>query len=125
MGDQTVSTEFSINEVVYGDRVGMGLWSAGHYRQHLAYNAKLASSGNHVVLADFPIFDFPVFSGAGPREIRFWLEAHENWHEQVRAQTNVTSANLADLDWKVPAYFYDWLQVHFNEHQLIDIALGF
>lgn len=118
-----MSTEFQPNTVAYGDTAGLGAWSDGHYRQHLRYNAILASQTNPIVLPEFPIFYFPLFGG-DEKEIRFWLDSHESWHELLRPIANITSANLADLDYKDPDYFYEWQDTHNAEHTLLDLAFG-
>lgn len=118
-----MTTEFQITDILYGDVAGMGMWSDGHYRQHLRYNAKLATNTPPVILPDFPIFYCPLFSGSR-KEIRFWLDAHEKWHELLRPIANITGPNFSDLQWEKEAYFYDWLDVHTAEHNLLDRRLG-
>ncbi len=118
-----MTSEFAINQIEYGDTVGMGLWSDGHYRQHLRYNAVLAGRSPPVLLPTFPIFYFPIFDG-NDTEIRFWLNSHESWHELLRPIANVTGADLSDLDYKNPQYFYEWVDTHNAEHALLDAAFG-
>lgn len=118
-----MSSEFANNTVLYGDVVGIGVWADGHYRQHLRYNDVLAKRTPPVILPDFPIFWFPLFSGTR-KEIRFWLDSHEQWHEQLRPVANITGPNFADLDWTKEAYFYDWIDTHNVEHDLLDRAFG-
>jgi hypothetical protein len=115
-----MTTEFQPNTVVYGDVAGLGAWSDGHFRQHLRYNAVLAKRTPAVVLPEFPIMYF----GGNRQEIRFWLNAHENWHELLRPIAGVTGANLADLDFDDPRYFYSWQDTHNIEHALLDQAFG-
>jgi hypothetical protein len=116
-----MSTEFSPNTVQYGDAAGLGAWSDGHFRQHLRYNAVLAARTPAVVLPEFPILN--AFQG-NRQEIRFWLNAHENWHEQLRPFANVSGANLADLDIDNERLFYEWQDTHNIEHALLDQAFG-
>ncbi len=118
-----MTSEFAINQVEYGDVAGMGAWSDGHYRQHLRYNAVLAGRSPSVIIPTFPIFYFPIFGG-NPTEIKFWLDSHENWHEQIRPFANITGANFADLDYRNPLYFYEWQDTHNAEHALLDSAFG-
>jgi len=117
-------TEFAINVVAYGDNAGLGAWLDGHYRQHLKYNSILAGKTPAVVLPEFPILYWPVFGGGSYNEIKTWLDFHENWHEQLRPQANVTGSNLSDLEWTNPQYWYDWIDYHNAEHALLDKAFG-
>lgn len=124
MGDSAVTTEFQVNQVSYGDTIGIGLWADGHFRQHLRYNATLAAQPTPVILPEFPILFCPLFSQASRREIKFWLDSHEKWHELLRPIVNITSADFSTLNWDKPAEWYDWQDLHAVEHQLLDRAFG-
>lgn len=116
-----MSRDFIANTVVFGDIPGLGAWEVGHYRQHLDYNAHLAAKTPPVIIPVFPIFRLV---GLTQSEIVFWLDAHENWHEQIRPFANVTGLNLSYFDVRNPDSFYEWQDLHNAEHQLIDQAFG-
>lgn len=115
-----MSTEFAINTFEYGDEAGLGQWTIGHYRQHLRYEAVLAGLPTPIIIPTYPIIQF----GGNRTEIRFWLNDHESLHELLRPIANVTGANYADLDYDDPALFYEWIDLHNQEHQLLDVAFG-
>ena len=37
-----MTNTFQANLVVFGDTIGMGVWSMGHWLQHMQYNSILA-----------------------------------------------------------------------------------
>jgi len=115
--------QFQANLVVYGDTIGLGIWALSHYLQHLNYNDILAGLNPPTVLPVYPIQECPLF-GRDDRASRFWLDSHEHWHEQLRQTINFTGANLADFDWHRKEYFYEWLDYHNAEHDIINVALG-
>jgi hypothetical protein len=116
-----MTTEFQANVVAFGDQPGLGMWSDGHYRQHLNYNAFLASQTPPVIIETFPIF---YLVGLTKPEIVFWLDAHEKWHELIRPYANVTNVDLSGFDITKPDVFYEWQDLHNAEHVLIDQAFG-
>lgn len=113
-------TEFGANLFAFGDNAGRGEWEIGHYRQHLDYQQKLGGQTPPVILPDFPIMRI----GDDPTEIRFWLDAHENLHNLLRPIANVSGADLSQLDWRNPEYFYSWMDSHNAEHALLDQFFG-
>lgn len=115
-----MASEFQIVDLSYGDEAGWGMWLDMHYRQHLRYNAVLAARNPAQVL---PVYDLLTTTG-GERGLRFWLDAHETWHELVRPFANVTGINLADVDFRKPEEFYQWLDLHAQEHSELDLAFG-
>lgn len=116
-----MTTEFLANTVVFGDQPGLGEWEIGHFRQHLRYNGVLAARSPAVVIPVFPIMNLV---GMTDQEVFFWLDAHENWHEQIRPFANVTGINLSFFDVRSPDSFYEWQDLHSAEHNLIDRAFG-
>lgn len=114
-------TEFSANQFAIGDIGGMSLWEIGHYRQHVDYNNVLAARTPPIILPLFPIIDF---ISADRDQFRFWLDAHEKWHEQVRPYANVSGADLSLVDFNNPTSFYEWIDTHNQEHALLDQAFG-
>lgn len=115
-----MTTQFQPNTVVFGDEAGLGAWLVGHYRQHLAYNSFLASKSPPVVIATHDILTVI----GGQLGQRFWLDEHEKWHEAVRPLANVTGINLSEVDLSNQAAFYQWIDVHNQEHAAIDVAFG-
>lgn len=121
MGSITIMpSDFQIVTFTYGDEAGFGLWLDLHYRQHLRYNNVLAARSPPVVLSVFDILAIPQNKSA----LKFWLDSHENWHELIRPFANVAGINLAEIDFGQPDQFYQWLDLHAQEHAQIDLALG-
>jgi hypothetical protein len=96
------------------------LWLVGHYRQHLRYNAVLAARSPPVIIDEFPILNL----GDSKREVRFWLDAHQNWHQLIRPFANVSGIDLAQVDFDNKNQFYLWQDDHNAEHRLLDQAFG-
>jgi hypothetical protein len=115
-----MTSQFQITEVSFGDAPGVGIWLDMHYRQHLMYNDILAALDPPQIL---PVYDLLVIAG-GDAGLRFWLDSHETWHELVRPFANVIGINLADVDFRKPDQFYQWLDLHAQEHADLDLALG-
>jgi hypothetical protein len=113
-------SEFEPTLFAFGDEAGFGQWLDGHYRQHLRYNAALAARSPPVIIANYPILTID----AGQKGLRFWLDAHESWHEQIRPYANVIGIDLSEVDFKNPDDFYQWLDVHNEEHSELDLAFG-
>lgn len=120
MGRQSVS-EFAINTLVWGDQVALGLWEVGHYRAHLAWNNALAALAHPVIIPAYPILDLVSLDD---EQIKFWKDAHENWHQAIRPFTNVTGVDLSFVNFRDADSFYEWQDLHNQEHALIDHALG-
>src|SRR5215470_6365398 len=108
-----MTTEFQVAFVAYGDNAGLGLWEIEHYRQHLRYKVVLAQRTPPVIIQDYPIMR-PV--GSTPSELRSWLTFHEKLHETLRPFAHVSGPNYADVDFRDPQAFDDWLNVHKTEH---------
>jgi hypothetical protein len=119
--DSLMASEFQANVVAFGDQPGLGLWSDGHYRQHLRYNGVLAARAPPVVIQTFPIL---YFVGLAKPEIVFWLDSHEKWHELIRPYANVSSIDLSGFDITTPNAWYEWQDLHNAEHLLLDQAFG-
>ncbi|HEX8838784.1 MAG TPA: hypothetical protein VF748_17710 [Candidatus Acidoferrum sp.] len=115
-----MTSQFQPNTVAYGDAAGLGLWLVGHYRQHLAYNAFLAGQ---TVPIEIPTYNILTVNG-GNIGMRFWLEDHQSWHEDVRPFANVTGIDLSEVDMNNEEQFYSWIDLHNQEHAAIDTAFG-
>ena len=83
--------------------------------------AATASPGPSIQIGVYPIMNL---TGAGDDQIKQWLQQHEAWHEQIRPYANVSGVNLAEVNFKNPSDFYQWIDVHSSEHQLIDQVFG-
>jgi hypothetical protein len=116
-----MSTEFQADVVAFGDIPGIGVWNDGHYRQHLNYNDYLASQTTPIIINIYPILDLV---GLDKSKLTDWLEQHELWHEQVRPYANVTDTDLSYFNINDPNSFYNWQQLHDQEHAAIDAAFG-
>jgi hypothetical protein len=115
-----LSTEFSPNLFAFGDIAGNGAWLDGHYRQHLRYNAVLAARTPPVIISVYPI----MIVQAGELGRKDWLNSHENWHELIRPYANVTSIDLSEVNLDDPNQFYQWMDLHNQEHGFLDTAFG-
>jgi hypothetical protein len=116
-----MASEFQANIVAFGDQAGLGLWSDGHYRQHLRYNSTLAARTPPVIIQTFPIL---YLVGLSKPEVVFWLDSHEKWHELIRPYAHVTGVNLSGFDITTPNAWYEWQDLHNAEHLLLDKAFG-
>ncbi len=115
-----MATEFVLNTLEFGDAAGWGTWLVGHFRQHLRYNAVLAGRTPSVQIATFNILQM----GASALEKRFWLDAHQSWHALLRPFANVTGIDLASVDIDDRNQFYGWIDLHNQEHRVLDQAFG-
>jgi hypothetical protein len=86
----------------------------------LHYLAYLAGLSPPVIIADQPI----ITMGNTDLERRIFLNSHQIMHELIRPYANVTGIDLALVDLKKEEEFYIWLDVHAEEHALIDQAFG-
>jgi hypothetical protein len=120
VGYFAVTSEFSPNLFEFGDIAGNGAWLDGHYRQHLRYNDVLAGQTPPIIINVYPI----LVVQAGELGRKDWLNSHENWHELVRPFANITSIDLSDVDLSDPNKFYEWMDLHNQEHAALDQAFG-
>jgi hypothetical protein len=116
------NSEFSANIVAFSDIPGIGLWETGHYRQHLNYNTFLATRTPPIIINVYPILGLV---GLDQAKLKDWLEQHELWHEQIRPYANVTNTDLSYFNINDPNSFYNWQQLHNQEHAAEDAAFGF
>ena len=122
----SVPNLFALNQVVYGDKPGLGAYEVGHFLQHQQYLRILA--GSNLLLPDYNILrmggsDPQRFLGEDANEFAAWLADHETIHELLRQQANVT-ALLPGLDPQSPASWVQWQDAHAQEHRLFDIHFG-
>lgn len=115
-----MTSQFTLNTLEYGDQAGWGEWLVGHYRQHLQYNTVLATQSTPILIEIFPILTVE----GGENGLRFWLDAHQNWHEAVRPLANVTGVDLSLVDFNDQSQFYQWIDLHNQEHAALDQAFG-
>jgi hypothetical protein len=117
-----MASEFQVAQVEFGDLVGLGAWQVGHARQHLRYDAVLAARSPPIILPPIPLFRI----GENKEEIRTWFQDHYfNVHLLLRQYSGITGgSDFSIVDLSKPEAFYDFLDVHFIEHTLLDAALG-
>jgi hypothetical protein len=115
-----MASEFPIKIFEFGDIAGNGYWLDSHFRNHLQYNAVLAALSPPITINPYPIL--VVQQGEVGR--RDWLQSHENWHELIRPFANVTSIDLSQVNLDDPNQFYEWLDLHAQEHSALDTAFG-
>jgi hypothetical protein len=118
---QAAVNQFLPNTFEFGDAAGLGAWLVGHYRQHLAYNVFIAANTNPPT--ELPEFNILTVEGAR-LGAQTWLNDHESWHELVRPFANVTGVDLSAVDMNKPEDFYEWIDLHNQEHAAIDQAFG-
>lgn len=116
-----MTTQFLPNTFEFGDAAGLGAWLVGHYRQHLAYNTYVGAHTTPPL--ELPEFNILTVEG-GRLGSQFWLEDHESWHELIRPFANVTGVDLSAVDMSKPDDFYEWIDLHNQEHAAIDAAFG-
>jgi hypothetical protein len=105
---------------LFGDQDAAGIWRAEHQAEHTQFVVTLLNASPIKSVADF---DLVSWEETRPFITR-WLTQHEAVHEQLRFFTGVSGVNLADVDFSQQGEFYDWLDVHRNEHVLLRQALG-
>jgi len=117
-----MTTEFRPNEFVFGDKIGFAAWQVGHARQHLRYLGVLAARSPPVILADIPLFRV----GETKLEIATWFETHYfNVHLPLRQYAPIGGgSNFSYVDLSNPSEFYDFINNHNAEHQLLDQVFG-
>ena len=115
-----MATEFDPDIFLFGDRGSQGRWEIGHFRQHLRYLDVLARQNPPIILSDEAI----ITMGQTNLEHRIWLNSHQVMHELLRPYANVTGIDLALVDLRKEEEFYTWLDLHSQEHKLIDTAFG-
>ena len=120
MGGTAMTTQFEFNTLEYGDAAGWGEWLVGHYRQHLAYVTVLATRATPVLIDIQPILRME----GGDAGLRFWLDAHNNWHNDIRSFANITGIDLTEVNFKNQGEWYSWIDYHNQEHAALDIAFG-
>jgi hypothetical protein len=117
-----MATQFLPNTFEFGDAAGLGAWLVGHYRQHLAYNDHIAINTTPSVQID----EYDILTVEGGRlGARLWLNDHNSWHELIRPFANVTGVDLSSVDMSKQDEFYEWIDLHNQEHAAIDAAFGF
>jgi hypothetical protein len=84
--------------------------------------AATATLSSPIIIPVFPILN--LLSQGDVIVRKFWLNMHEQWHEQVRPFANVQSIDLSLVDFDKPTSFYEWMDSHNQEHNLIDTAFG-
>lgn len=120
MESGTVTSQFQLNTLAFGDSAGWGEWLIGHYRQHLAYVTVLATRATPIEINIQPILSID----GGETGLRFWLDAHANWHNDIRPYANVTGIDLSQVNFHNQWEFYGWVDLHNQEHAALDQAFG-
>jgi len=65
---------------------------------------------------------YPIMAIVG--DLKFWLDAHETWHELLRPLANIQGINLADVNFNDASQFDQWLSAHAQEHAELDLAFA-
>lgn len=59
-----------------------------------------------------------------PTDLRFWLVAHQQAHNDMNGFLGLPGSDLQDLDWKDPLAVRSFLWLNFNEHQAARLKVG-
>jgi hypothetical protein len=119
---------FLLNEVVYGDKSGLGAYEVGHFLQHQQYLNILA--GSNVILPDYNILrmggdDPRRFLGENANEFEAWLGNHYNIHLMLRQQAGgAGTGDLSYFDTQSPEQWAIWQQDHAADHAVFDKHFG-
>lgn len=112
-------TLFVPDIVLFGDAIGMGFWTSGHFYEHKAMLAK--GQAVNFAVPDYDLYSWAPDDAAAQRA---WLEAHELVHISLRQLTGTTGPDYADVDFGNPREFSDWMYYHAQEHQQLRQALA-
>jgi len=115
-----MTSEFQLQTFAFGDAAGNGSWLVSHFRNHLQYNNALAALSPPVEIPEFQIMT--VEGGKFGRNV--WLSDHQTWHQLIRPFANVTGIDLSIVDMDNESDFYQWMDAHNQEHQLLDLIFG-
>lgn len=86
---------------------------------HENYNTALELLG--VSPVNYPIFD----KGDTKEATDDWLHTHGLMHKSLTSSLGLTEVpDLTDVEVHDDKQFYDWLQLHMEQHQLLDAALN-
>lgn len=86
---------------------------------HGTYNGVLEAFG--IVPLTYPILDI----GDDDVGKKDWLQNHYLMHKFLVTTLNLPDIpDLSDVDFHVPDEFYNWLQLHAQQHQLADLVLN-
>lgn len=121
---------FQLDEVLYGDHPGLGVYEIGHFLQHQQYNAVLAQRG--VIVPDWDIMrmgtgpegDPQRFLGVNDNAFLTWLNIHESIHQTLRAHANISGVSLASLDPDSADQWSLWEGAHAREHAELNARFG-
>ena len=72
----------------------------------------------NVNLTPYVISPLPVYDKEG------WLWRHQTMHNDMTSVTGVAGNDLGDVDFTQPQQVAAWMQLHFQEHQLVRLRLG-
>jgi hypothetical protein len=86
---------------------------------HENYNTALELTGT--LPATYPLLDIGDTADAK----QDWLQTHYLMHKNIAALLGLSEIpDLSDVELHDDAEFYNWLQLHQQQHQLIDAALN-
>ena len=86
---------------------------------HDNYNTVLELAGQQPV--NYPILD----KGDTKEATSDWLQTHHLMHKNLAAVVGLPNVpDLSDVEVHDDAEFYNWLQLHLGQHQLLDAALN-
>jgi len=106
--------------VMQGDDAGWGQWLQEHQYEHTQF-IQLGQAATPAVL--WPDYDLASWEKSKRFE-RFWLNTHNDVHQQLRGQFGITGIDLADVDLSNERQFYQWLDDHAQEHANLRAAFG-
>ena len=112
--------QFTPDQVVFGDGVGMGYWDSSHYREHQQFVQVLAQQTPAVLISDYDFLQM-LTAGSNSRSI---VESHNQIHTVLRQITGVGGTDYSQYNFSDQGDFYSFLSYHSTEHQAIRQVLG-
>ena len=94
-----------------------GAWALFHMDQHREI-AKVLQTKYNIATQLFPLDQMPI------GKMENWLRVHQQVHDSISQHTNVSDANLSEIDLENDSAVNLWLQQHFSEHLAIAQILG-
>jgi hypothetical protein len=105
---------FVPDRAIFGDPVGWGYWRVHHADEHTQFNNMLGIAGIDVLSWR-----------QDPDFVKQWLNDHyTRLHLPLRKLTGVSGEDLSSVDFTDEDSWYDWIDIHSNEHADLRDALG-
>jgi hypothetical protein len=108
MGLATIGTPFSTPDELAG-------WSFSHQANHVDLQRVIFNKyGTNISLYALDPF----------RPTMDWVYQNQVQHDAIAKVLNLQTVNLTNVDWQDEQSVAQWLELHFDQHQLASTALG-